>query len=474
MIWLALYFPDLPLELFTRGQPLELPLAVSHRQGGREVIARCNPAASAQGVHPGLPLQAALALSDSLQIRARDAQGERQLLQELAQWAYQFTPQISFDPSLLLLEIGASLKLFGGRQVLLQKVQQGLPGLGLRSQWACAPTPMAAALLARTCPGACVPQEQLQEALAEVSLARLTRDPQLRRLISDIGLYSIGECLRLPRPELSRRAGPVLGLLLDRLLGRAPDPREIWQPPEYFQQHMELLAEISEHSALVFPARRMITALCGFLRGRGMGTQRLQWCLLHRERTPTCFDQGLISPSRDVGHILEMFRERIERVQLPEPVVTLQLRVDDAQPFDETSDSLLAGAALVQDRRLLERLRNRLGEHQVQGLCTVPDYRPERAWRFCVPGGSGECADVNAQQPPWLLDKPLPLRVADQVPEYGGPLRLHSLPRRIESGWWDGFDIARDYFVALSWAGDRLWVFRDRRSGRWFLHGLFS
>jgi len=53
-------------------------------------------------------------------------------------------------------------------------------------------------------------------------------------------------------------------------------------------------------------------------------------------------------------------------------------------------------------------------------------------------------------------------------------LQLRSLPRRIESGWWDGFDIARDYFVALSAAGERLWVFRDRRSGRWFLHGLFS
>ncbi len=474
MLWLAFYFPDLPLALFTRGQPLKLPLAVSHRENGREVIARCNQAAAACGVHPGLPLQAALALSSDLKIRARDCQREKQLLHELAQWAYQFSPQISFEPSLLLLEIGASLALFGGRQALLQKVQESLPELGLRSQWACAPTPMAAGLLARNRPGGCVLQGQLHASLAEIPLSQLTRDPQLRRLISDIGLQSIGECLRLPRPELSRRAGPVLGLLFDRLLGDAPDPRELWEPPEAFQQHLELLAEIGEHTALVFPARRLITALCGFLRGRGRGAQRLQWCLLHRERAPTCFDQGLITSSRDADYILEMFRERIERVQLPAPVVSVQLRVDDVQIFEETSHSFLADAGLVQDRYLLERLRNRLGEHQVQGLCMVPDYRPERAWCFCVPGGAGEGADNKAQQPPWLLDEPVPLQLAGQVPAYGGPLRLHSLPRRIESGWWDGFDIARDYFVALTRAGERLWVFRDRRSGRWFLHGLFS
>jgi len=474
MLWLAFYFPDLPLELFTRGQALELPLAVSHRENGREVIARCNQAAAACGVRPGLPLQAALALSGELKIRARDRQGEKQLLHELAQWAYQFSPQITFEPSLLLLEIGPSLTLFGGRQALLQKVQGSLPQLGLRSQWACAPTPMAAGLLARNRPDGCVLQEQLHAALTEIPVSQLTRDPQLRRLISDIGLRSIGECLQLPRPELSRRAGPVLGLLFDRLLGDAPDPREPWEPPDTFRQHLELLAETGEHTALVFPARRLITALCGFLRGRGMGTQRLQWCLLHRERAPTCFDQGLITPSRDADYILEMFRERIERVQLPAPVVSVQLRVDDMQAFEEISRSFLADAGLAQDRHLLERLRNRLGEHQVQGLCLVPDYRPERAWEFCTPGVSGEGADSYTQQPPWLLSDPVPLQVAGQGPEYGGPLRLHSLPRRIESGWWDGCDIARDYFVALSRAGERLWVFRDRRSGRWFLHGLFS
>lgn len=472
--WLGLYFPDLPLELFTRGQPPGVPLAVSQRSDGREVIARCNDTALAFGVRPGLPLQAALALSDALQIRARDPQGERRALRELALWAYQFSPQISFEPSLLLLEIGASLKLFGGRQQLLQRVRRELPQLGLCCLWAAAPTPMAAALLARNRPAHGITAGELAAALADIPLAQLTRDREVRRLIADIGLQGIGECLQLPRAELARRAGPVLMLLFDRLLGKAPDPREPWQPPQRFVQKLELSAEICRHTALLFPARRLIVSLCGFLRGRGAATQHLRWCLLHREVAPTCFGQGLLQPSRDPQHILEMFSERIERVQLPEPVLSVELRVDDCQDFEESSGELLPQAARLPNRQLLERLRSRLGERQVQGLCVLPDYRPERSWRLCTPGAAGEVTDRDIQQPPWLLPEPRPLAVAGNRPDYGGPLRLHSLPRRIESGWWDGFDVARDYFVASSESGERLWVFRDRRSGRWFLHGLFS
>jgi protein ImuB len=76
-------------------------------------------------------------------------------------------------------------------------------------------------------------------------------------------------------------------------------------------------------------------------------------------------------------------------------------------------------------------------------------------------------------QPPWLLPRPRPLRQRQGVPQYGGTLRLDGPPERIETGWWDGFDVARDYFVAHSPAGERLWVFRDRRGGGWYLHGLF-
>ena len=48
-------------------------------------------------------------------------------------------------------------------------------------------------------------------------------------------------------------------------------------------------------------------------------------------------------------------------------------------------------------------------------------------------------------------------------------------PERIESGWWDGADARRDYFVAVDGKACWLWIFRDSRApGGWFLHGIFA
>jgi protein ImuB len=46
---------------------------------------------------------------------------------------------------------------------------------------------------------------------------------------------------------------------------------------------------------------------------------------------------------------------------------------------------------------------------------------------------------------------------------------------RIESGWWDDDNVRRDYFIARSPQGARLWIYRELGSGRrWFLHGVFA
>jgi protein ImuB len=52
---------------------------------------------------------------------------------------------------------------------------------------------------------------------------------------------------------------------------------------------------------------------------------------------------------------------------------------------------------------------------------------------------------------------------------------LETSRERIESGWWDGAEIRRDYFIARDAQGTRLWIFRELDGARrWFLHGVFE
>jgi protein ImuB len=46
-------------------------------------------------------------------------------------------------------------------------------------------------------------------------------------------------------------------------------------------------------------------------------------------------------------------------------------------------------------------------------------------------------------------------------------------PERIETLWWRGRSIRRDYYRIATEEGDHLWIFRRLNDGKWFWHGVF-
>jgi protein ImuB len=76
-------------------------------------------------------------------------------------------------------------------------------------------------------------------------------------------------------------------------------------------------------------------------------------------------------------------------------------------------------------------------------------------------------------RPVWLLDEPLLLAANLQQLCQEGSI-IEQGPERIESGWWDGKDVARDYYVARQARGARWWVFQQRGTQCWYLHGVFA
>jgi protein ImuB len=73
-----------------------------------------------------------------------------------------------------------------------------------------------------------------------------------------------------------------------------------------------------------------------------------------------------------------------------------------------------------------------------------------------------------------MLPEPRPLPVEQGAPVYQGILKLLDRPERLETGWWDDDGIARDYYIAVNPAGIHVWVYQDRRSVGWYLHGIFG
>lgn len=185
---------------------------------------------------------------------------------------------------------------------------------------------------------------------------------------------------------------------------------------------------------------------------------------------------GLAAPNRDPHHLLNLLRERLSRIPPGRPVEEIALRVTDISPLQPHTLTLDGGGdAPAEDwPQLVERLRARLGDEGVQGLQCRADHRPEKAWRAAAPGEAGP-APAYPCRPLWLLPRPVALSVRDGAPWLDAHLSIESGPERLESGWWDGGDIARDYYIARDAAHSRYWIFRERRGDRgWFLHGVFA
>ena len=423
---------------------------------------------------------------DSQQAGPRGPRHERALLEAVARLGIRFTPRVSLEPpDAVLFEVRGSLRLFGGVRALREQVRGQLHSAGITGCLALTPTPLAALWFARAGQEVALRRvDSLAGRLAPLPLA-VTRWPERSlQLLVTMGVRNLGDCQRLPRDGFARRFEPRMLAMLDRATGRLPDPRTAFRDVERFVTRREFEPELLDAQQIEAVIVPLLAELCAFLRQRCRGVEALEVRLLHRDAPATRLRLRFVEPVSEPRRIGDMLHERLSCAKLPEPVRTVRLASGPLVELPEALMELFArdrresGAAVPQ---LVERLRARLGVEAVHGLCLVPEHRPESAWRASEPSPARGRAPVEQRtdvvRPLWLLAEPQPLAGGEQ-PRYEGALEFEEGPECIESGWWDGKDIARDYYVARNAAGARLWVFREcrRRDGGsgWFLHGVFG
>jgi protein ImuB len=240
-----------------------------------------------------------------------------------------------------------------------------------------------------------------------------------------------------------------------------------YRPPDRFEAKIEFDAELRSMEGLQFPLKRLIGDLCLFLAARDGGVDTIQISFEHDERAPTSITLRSPAPERDAAQWLNLVRLRLERLQLPAPVCGVRLVANELPPFVPIERNLFdnASTAALTWPQLVARLEARLGDGAVRTFYPAADHRPEAAY---TTDASASTRIITGPRPVWLLPKPIPLR--DRAP------RIVAGPERIESGWWDGRQASRDYYVLETSVGQRAWAFRPAGAieGPWLLHGWFA
>jgi protein ImuB len=194
--------------------------------------------------------------------------------------------------------------------------------------------------------------------------------------------------------------------------------------------------------------------------------------------------------------LFELVELQLEGLRMTAPVAAVYVEATVTAPLEYRQQELFAdGSARRQPPQLaalVDRLSSRLGERAVGRVRLKSDAQPELAWQYdpLVDRSAGrrvrrqEIASDLPPRPLRLLSRPRRLAATSVLPD-GLPVRFrcgdqeHQVahtwgPERIETGWWRGQIVGRDYFHVETTTGRRFWLYRRLRDQQWFLHGAFE
>jgi protein ImuB len=269
--------------------------------------------------------------------------------------------------------------------------------------------------------------------------------------------------------------------------------------------------------------------------------ERSQSAELREACTPAIIDIGVFQPSSSAKHLVELVRLRMARMRMPREIEGITVEVVSAGVAECRQRTLFGEAAetsAAQVGMLLDRLSGRLGRGAVFEPRPMADAQPEHAWAAVPPAtcrssrskpepkpehrtgskrshhdgphasrmtSSPTSMAAPRRRPIWLLPQPVRLETVALVPEGAFETRspesmpparfrlasqsgsqTHEVvkahgPERIETAWWRGPTVRRDYYVIETASGARYWIFRrlrgasgGRPGSEWFLHGTFA
>lgn len=239
----------------------------------------------------------------------------------------------------------------------------------------------------------------------------------------------------------------------------------------------------------------------------------------HNNDNQRALTVGLFRPTQDADHLMRLFEIQLERLSLPTPVhyiaitVTVSVQPDrgrvqwlpgmeDAAP-EKTTQSI----ASREITGFIENLSCRLGSQSILTARLTAEPQIEHAVQLApltgasnrrtaaTPAALRRHQSTTSARPLRVFDPPLrihsPPTALHQRKNAAGQswkcvpqnirfenrtyrIRQHWGPERIETSWWQGNLIRRDYFRLEDDQGGHWWVYYDLRKQDWFVHGAFD
>jgi protein ImuB len=350
----------------------------------------------------------------------------------------------------------------------------------------------------------------LHFAIPPLPVEALRIEKNIGSLLHELGIETIHQLLLLPREDLAQRFGDELLLRLDQLTGAANEVIEPHRASAPWQSSHSLDEPTADRAFLMHVLSELVNRLTRQLAARDRGAVQLL-CILHgTDGRTTPLTIGLLQSSANPKQLMELIELHLEQVTLADEVDRVELRATIVSRLGERQAELFEDRWPTSSHQLAllaNRLSSRLGSERVLRVELRPSPVPERAMRWtavtkgkdkgtrrqgdkekrrrsnspCLPLSLSPCP---APRPILLHPQPHALEVVSIAPD--GPPQFvwldhrrqrvvhHVGPERIETLWWRGRSIRRDYYRIATEEGSHLWIYRELANAKWFLHGEFE
>lgn len=383
----------------------------------------------------------------------------------------------------------------------------------------------------------CIPPGSAKSVLNDLPIESLRIDVPTAQTLTRLGIERAGELFQLPRDGLAARLGRHLVQRMEQASGEREEPLSVESAPVNDQAVLDLEYPTSDQAILADRIRRLVEKIRTGLAARQRGAIRVTCRLDLSDPPPLFLEIGLFAPTVDEDHISSLLIHRLENIRLASDATRLAISVPLSGPLRTAQKALfshdpsthqLSGSSIS---RLVDSLSGRLGCESVVRVKLLEDPLPENAYRIEPLAGAKQSllttkrindkrsakgkrssyqpspsdstlrlpsTDDAMRRPLSLLPDPIPLSVAFPMNGFQKTVTTRQLPQRIrlagvvhtitrhwgperiETGWWKGPSIGRDYYRIETDRGCWWWIFRNlaksqsQQAYRWMLHGKFE
>ena len=400
-------------------------------------------------------------------------------LTNFSETCLKLTPKIFLpSPQDLYLEIGSSQKCLGGEAKVLFLLEELLTTFDLKLNWVLTENEAWAKALA-VGEKALLPPGKSRAALLALPIERLVycgnpgdfkaeqqEREKLTSFMRRVGLKTIGEFVNLSELSLIRRFGKAGLFLKDWVQGKRECCLKPFVPQEVISEIIETDSEIALEG-LIFYIKGALSRAEARLYGRGLAARQLKLGFHLEGGEFKVRSLDLCEPTRDPKVLLRLLREVLDGMQWEAPLEKLEIAFSQTVPYVCGQLSLFDKTENISSdlAQYVSRLKTRYGGTVVGFPEIRESHLPERAMALAFPPQAA---------PPALPHLPKrPLFVYSPPKPYLPPRGVKLTPsENLSTQWWETGGGQRHYFIADTAAGEKLWVFFEKRN--WFLHGTFD